>query len=187
MEGWVRMNRSRSGALAALALLTLALGVSGCGGGSGGSTSKEGEGGYGSSGKTTSTSQSTEAQASGPAAVSTKPNATFGPILAAAGSSLTLYMFAADHSGESACYGTCATVWPPLLTDGSPKAEGGAKGSELGTVKRRDGTTQVTYAGHPLYYYTPDKSPTDVTGQAVNSFGGPWYVLSPAGRVITKP
>lgn len=125
--------------------------------------------------------------ASGPASVTTKSNKTFGKVLAAGPNKLTLYMFAADHGSESTCYTTCATTWPPLTTKGKAQATGGASAKQLGLTKRTDGTTQVTYAGHPLYYYAPDKSESDVLGQAINSDGGLWYMVSPNGEVIKTP
>ena len=98
----------------------------------------------------------------------------------------TLYEFAADKSGMSACSGACATVWPPLTTTGTPKAGSALKASLLSTIKRSDGTMQVTYAGHPLYYYEGDGQAGQTTGQALNQFGALWYVLNPAGAVITR-
>jgi len=71
-----------------------------------------------------------------------------------------------------------------VLTAGAPSAGAGADPALLGTTQRKDGTAQVTYAGHPLYYFITDKKAGDVTGQGINGFGGPWYVVSPSGRQI---
>ena len=71
-----------------------------------------------------------------------------------------------------------------MTTSGEPKAEGGAKAADLGTTERSDGTRQLTYHGHPLYYYVSDHSSGEATGEGVNSFGAPWYVLSPKGEKI---
>lgn len=101
------------------------------------------------------------------------------------GSGRTLYLFVADSGSASTCYTSCAQIWPPVLTTGAPKAGTGATASLLGTTARTDGTTEVTYAGHPLYYFVSDKKPGDTTGQGVNGFGGLWYVLSPAGMQIS--
>jgi predicted lipoprotein with Yx(FWY)xxD motif len=68
----------------------------------------------------------------------------------------TLYMWAHDKGPKSTCYGDCATYWPPLLTGGKPVALAGAKAGLLGTSKRTDGRMQVSYAGHPLYYFVQD-------------------------------
>jgi predicted lipoprotein with Yx(FWY)xxD motif len=100
------------------------------------------------------------------------------------GKGLTLYLFVADTGTSSTCNSSCATVWPPVLTTGAPVAGTGANASLLGTTTRTDGTIEVTYAGHPLYYFVQDKTAGDTTGQGVNSFGALWWVLSPAGAAI---
>ena len=95
----------------------------------------------------------------------------------------TLYYFEKDKgSAKSACYGACASVWPPLTTSGAAKATGGAEASKLGTTERSDGTTQVTYAGWPLYTYTADTKPGEANGTDVKSFGASWYPLHPNGE-----
>jgi predicted lipoprotein with Yx(FWY)xxD motif len=81
-----------------------------------------------------------------------------------AGNGRTLYLFEKDKTSKSTCSGQCATFWPPLLTTGKPKAGGKAKGSLLGTTKRGDGKLQVTYKGHPLYYFIQDKKKGDTKG-----------------------
>jgi predicted lipoprotein with Yx(FWY)xxD motif len=98
----------------------------------------------------------------------------------------TLYLWEADKGSKSTCNGACAEAWPPLTTSGDAKAAGQAKSSLLGTTKRADGSTEVTYAGHPLYYYVGDRKPGDTTGQASDGFGAEWYVLSPSGSKIDK-
>jgi predicted lipoprotein with Yx(FWY)xxD motif len=100
------------------------------------------------------------------------------------GSGRTLYLFEKDRRGRSACSGACATYWPPLIARGKPTAGRGAKASLLGTIRRANGTRQVTYAGHPLYRYLPDTRPGQTTGQDSHDFGAGWYVLSPAGKKI---
>jgi predicted lipoprotein with Yx(FWY)xxD motif len=100
------------------------------------------------------------------------------------GKGMAVYLFVADHSTASTCYTSCAQVWPPVLTNGAPVAGTGATASLLGTTKRTDGKTEVTYNGHPLYYFVTDKKPGDTTGQGVTSFGEIWYVMSPAGAAI---
>ena len=96
----------------------------------------------------------------------------------------TLYLFEKDKTKKSTCSGACATAWPPLLTTGRPKAAAAAKASLLGTTKRSDGTTQVTYKGHPVYYFYLDKKAGDTKGEGVDGFGAEWYVLSPTGAKI---
>ena len=95
------------------------------------------------------------------------------------GDGMTLYLFDSDPEGESVCTDGCAETWPPLL--GAPMAGSGVDAGLLGTIERPDGTTQATYAGHPLYHYAPDEAPGDVTGQGV---GEVWWVLAPDGSAI---
>jgi predicted lipoprotein with Yx(FWY)xxD motif len=99
---------------------------------------------------------------------------------------ITLYDFPPDQGKTSVCYGACAALWPPLLTHGKPIAGPGVRASLLGTTKRKDGKLEVTYNGHPLYYWVGDHKAGQTTGQGVNQFGGPWWVLSPAGREIHR-
>ena len=98
----------------------------------------------------------------------------------------TLYLFTKEKGKTSRCYGDCAVAWPPLLTRGRPVAIKGAKQSELGTTKRKGGKTQVTYNGHPLYYYVDEDEPGEVLCQAVYEFGGWWYVVNRNGKAITR-
>jgi predicted lipoprotein with Yx(FWY)xxD motif len=96
----------------------------------------------------------------------------------------TLYLFEADKNGKSNCDGPCAATWPPYLSTGTPQAAKGATANLVGTTKRADGTTQVTYAGHPLYYFVGDKATGDTTGQDIDQFGAKWYVLAKNGNKI---
>ena len=96
----------------------------------------------------------------------------------------TVYLFVADKGTASTCYTSCATIWPPVLTTGAPQAGAGAKASLLGTTTRTDGKVEVTYAGHPLYYFIQDKKAGDTTGQGINGFGGLWWVVSPSGSAM---
>jgi predicted lipoprotein with Yx(FWY)xxD motif len=99
---------------------------------------------------------------------------------------VTLYDFVKDKGTTSACYGACAALWPPLITKGKPVAGPGVRASLLGTTKRKDGKLEVTYGGHPLYYFVTDRKPGQTTGQGVNQFGGPWWVISAAGKEIHR-
>ena len=96
----------------------------------------------------------------------------------------TLYLFEKDANGRSACYGPCATYWPPLLTKGSPLAQTGVNQQLVGTTQRTDGTEQVTYAGHPLYLFLLDKQPGQTNGEGSQDFGAGWDALSQAGNKI---
>ena len=98
----------------------------------------------------------------------------------------TLYMWAHDKSAKSTCYGDCAEYWPPLLTRGKPVASGGAKGALLGSSRRSDGRMQVTYAGHPLYYFVQDTRPGQTKGEGLTGFGGRWDPVSAAGTAVRK-
>lgn len=104
------------------------------------------------------------------------------------GQGFTLYMFEPDkQSGQSTCYGNCASAWPPLiLPDGvtAGVAGPGVNPSLLGVTKRTDGTTQVTYDKWPLYLWVTDSEPGQATGQGLDNNGGLWYVLNPAGQVV---
>ncbi len=99
---------------------------------------------------------------------------------------ITLYDFVKDKGTTSSCYGACAALWPPLTTKGKPIAGPGIRASLLGTTKRKDGKLEVTYNRHPLYYFVTDRKRGQTTGQGVNQFGAPWWVLSPAGKEIHR-
>jgi predicted lipoprotein with Yx(FWY)xxD motif len=86
----------------------------------------------------------------------------------------------------STCNADCASVWPPLLADGAPVAGAGINQSLLTTSTRNDGSHEVVYNGHPLYYFVSDKQAGDVTGEAISSFGAKWFVLSAAGGKVDK-
>ena len=117
------------------------------------------------------------------AAISTGTT-TLGQVLVDS-NGLTVYLFLADKGTASSCNSAaCVQYWPPVLTTGAPQPGAGVTGSLLGTTARADGTTQVTYAGHPLYRFVNDRAAGDATGQAVNAFGAPWYVVSPSGMQI---
>jgi predicted lipoprotein with Yx(FWY)xxD motif len=103
-----------------------------------------------------------------------------GKVLATS-SGRTLYLFMADKHGRSACYGECATNWPPLMKKGKVSAAAGVKAALLGTTKRKNDQLQVTYRGHPLYLFKLDHGAGQIAGQGLNFFGGRWYVVSSAG------
>jgi len=100
------------------------------------------------------------------------------------GKGMTVYLFVADTGSASTCYTSCAAAWPPVLTTGAPQAGAGATASLLGTTTRTDGNIEVTYAGHPLYYFVRDKAAGDTTGQGINGFGGLWWVMTPSGAAM---
>jgi predicted lipoprotein with Yx(FWY)xxD motif len=100
------------------------------------------------------------------------------------GSGRTLYLFEKDQPDQSACSGACAAAWPVDNSSGTPKAGSGVKASLLGTIKRSDNTTQVTYNHHPLYYYSGDSGAGQQNGQGLNAFGAAWFVVAPAGGKV---
>jgi predicted lipoprotein with Yx(FWY)xxD motif len=99
----------------------------------------------------------------------------------------TVYLFAKDRNGKSACNGSCAKFWPPLLSRGKPTAGSGLRASLLGTTRRSDGSSQVTYNKHPLYTFALDKGAGQTRGEGNSAFGAKWYAVSAAGRAVLKP
>jgi predicted lipoprotein with Yx(FWY)xxD motif len=97
------------------------------------------------------------------------------------GTGQAIYLFDKETTGVPDCYGDCAAAWPPVLTEGSPVAGGGTMTDLLGSTPRTDGSTQVTYAGHPLYYYAHEGKNV-VTCHNVSEFGGLWLVVTPTGQ-----
>jgi predicted lipoprotein with Yx(FWY)xxD motif len=106
---------------------------------------------------------------------------TLGEYLAD-GQGKTVYLYTPDSPNKSTCTGNCATAWPPLTVQGKPTGGTGVEASQLATITRDDGTTQVTYYGWPLYYFGGDAAAGDVNGQGVANV---WYLVSPAGEKIT--
>jgi predicted lipoprotein with Yx(FWY)xxD motif len=163
---------------AALSLAAVALIVAGCGGSS-------------MSSSTSSSQESNAPAASGGAssgAAATTVSATSNPELGAVlvnSEGLTVYSFAKDSGTMSSCYGACAKAWPPVTTEGAPTSGEGAMSSQLGTTKRKDGTTQVTYAGHPLYTFVEDRNPGEANGNGISHFGGEWNALDEEGSAAT--
>ena len=96
----------------------------------------------------------------------------------------TLYLFQGDMHGTSTCAGACAAAWPPDTVTGTPQAGSGVSQALLGTITRADGTMQLTYNGHPLYYFTADTAAGTAHGQAVKAFGAEWDVIGASGAKI---
>ena len=122
-----------------------------------------------------------------PAVLTLGRTSEHGPFIADAGGR-ALYLLEADPQGASNCYDACAQAWPPYLSPaGTPRA--GAEGVQptlIGTIQRRDGSTQVTYGGHPLYYYAKDQGPGQATGQDVTDQWGEWYLVTPQGKALEE-
>lgn len=168
-------------------LAVVAVAVVGCGGGgndssggesaSGGGYSGKGGGAYGGGEESAAASP----EETGAAVVSLGNVSDLGMVLVDS-SGMTLYDFHKDKGTTSACYGPCAQGWPPLITEGEPQAGNGASAGKLGTTERKDGTLQVTYAGHPLYAFAGDKKPGEANGNDISAFGGEWYALQGNGE-----
>ena len=101
------------------------------------------------------------------------------------GSGRTVYLWAKDGMNMSDCSGACASAWPPVPATGTLTAAGSAKASDLGTITRSDGTKQVTYDGHPLYYFVGDSAAGQTNGQGSDNFGAKWWLVAPSGAQIT--
>jgi predicted lipoprotein with Yx(FWY)xxD motif len=164
-------NRHITVLVGVAAAALIALGVAACGGSDGGATA--------------ATTPPTTASGR-PATVGTANVGTLGKILVDS-QGHTLYLFGKDARTKSACFGACASAWPPLRATGKPAVGTGTSAAMIGTTPRSDGKPQVTYNGHPLYRFASDQGPGDATGQGVNAFGALWYTVSPAGTAITTP
>ena len=153
---------------AAAALLLAALIVAGCGGNG------------------SSASPTIPKTSDGQAATLGISNGDLGKILVDS-EGHTLYLFEKDTGTTSTCTGECASNWPPLLANSTPTLGSGANASLIGTSKRPDGTSQVTYNGHPLYRFENDKKAGDTNGEGVNAFGAGWFAVSAAGDKVSGP
>jgi predicted lipoprotein with Yx(FWY)xxD motif len=163
-------NRSTSiGVLGAGGLAVLASVAAGCGGAG-----------------ATAASSAPPKTASGQAATVGISNTGIGQILVNS-QGHTLYLFKADQGTKSACTGACSAAWPPLLVKGTPTSGNGVNGSLVGTASRPEGTTQVTYNGHPLYLFVKDTKPGDTNGQGVTAFGAAWFALTSSGNQASAP
>jgi predicted lipoprotein with Yx(FWY)xxD motif len=163
------MSQSRSFTVLGLAAVpAAALAVAGCGGGGGGATAA-------------SAAPKTSSGRSATVGVATT---SLGKILVDS-KGRTVYLFKRDAGTKSACFGACASAWPPVRASTKPTVGGGAKASLVGTTKRSDGAPQVTYSGHPLYLFTGDQKAGQTTGQGVKAFGAAWFAVSPAGSQIS--
>jgi predicted lipoprotein with Yx(FWY)xxD motif len=166
----------------ATAVLALAVIAAGCGSSNDNSSTSASSGGGGIYGGGGSSKTAAPASGGGAAVIAVASNPKLGKILVDSKGD-TVYYFEKDKQGgtTSTCSGACASVWPPVTTSGAPKGQKGASASKLGTIKRSDGTTEVTYNGWPLYTYVGDKKPGDANGNDLTQFGAQWYALTPAG------
>ena len=133
---------------------------------------------------TNASSAAATAQAAGTASVSLRAISGVPGKALVGSNGRTLYLFEADKKGTSACTGACAAAWPPDIVTAQPQAGSGLNSALLGTITRPDGTMQVTYNGHPLYYFTADAAGGTAHGQGVKAFGAEWYVINASGSKI---
>jgi predicted lipoprotein with Yx(FWY)xxD motif len=162
-------------AAAALSLVAIALIAAGCGGSSSSSSS--------SSQSSKTPAAGSEGSSGNATTVSASESPELGMVLVDS-EGFTVYAFAKDKGTTSSCYGACAGTWPPVIAAGKPVSGEGATSSQLGTTKRKDGTAQVTYAGHPLYTFADDHSPGEANGNGVTAFGGEWNALDESGSPV---
>jgi predicted lipoprotein with Yx(FWY)xxD motif len=178
-------------ALGAVTAAAVAVIAAGCGG-SGSSSTKtavasgaaQTQTGSAYAARTTTSAPASSSAAS--AVLVTTKQSKLGTILAAGPKQKTVYLFEGDKGSSSACSGACAQVWPPVTTSGEAKSAGSAVAGDVGTITRPDGTRQVTYKGHPLYYFARDGDKGDAYGQGVVGFGASWYTLAPTGSKVDK-
>jgi predicted lipoprotein with Yx(FWY)xxD motif len=181
-----RTGRIRAGGAVALASVALFVAACGSSGSSGSSTHAKASAPAGSTSTNSSASMpSTRSRAS---AAGVKLRTSRGPdgTFLTDASGRAVYLWVADSNGMSSCSGSCAQAWPPLTTKGMPTASGGANARDLGTITRSDGGKQVTYKGHPLYYFSGDSGPGKTAGQGSDGFGAKWWLVAPTGTAITS-
>jgi predicted lipoprotein with Yx(FWY)xxD motif len=164
-------SQFRAGTLGAV--VAVALAVAGCG----------------SSGSSSSATKATGAYSSAPASSSSGAltiSTTKGPagVYLTGANGRAIYLWAADTGGKSACSGSCAKVWTPVVVTATPSASGGVNAADLSTTARTDGSKQVTYMGHPLYYYVADPKAGTTRGQGSDSFGSTWWLIGTSGAPI---
>ncbi len=183
MNRWKSL-RFRVGGIAAVA--AVALTVAACGSSSSSSSSAgsaatpvSSSNGYGGS-----SASNTSSAPSGSAVAIRTAKGPDGTYLTGA-SGKAIYLWVADSHDKSVCSGACAQAWPPVTVKSMPTASGGAVSSDLGTISRSNGTKQVTYQGHPLYYFVGDTHSGTIAGQGNNGFGAKWWLVTPKGMAIT--
>jgi predicted lipoprotein with Yx(FWY)xxD motif len=154
----------------ALPVATIALAAAACGS---------------SSGSKTTPAAATGSAASGSSVTLDMKSGAAGAYLTD-GSGKSLYEFASDTAMKSTCTGACVSAWPPLTSSSAAMSGTGVNAGDIGTLTRSDGSRQVTYKGHPLYYFSGDTAAGQTNGQGSTAFGAKWWLLSPAGAPITS-
>jgi predicted lipoprotein with Yx(FWY)xxD motif len=170
----VKKTQKKSTLALGLAAVLAALVIAGCGGG--GSTGSSSEAGSSGGGE----KSAVNASESGGGTIGAAEIEGLGSVLVDS-EGMTVYEFTVDEGSTSNCYGGCEAAWPPVTTTGKPTAGEGAMASALGTTKRKDGTEQITYKGHPLYTFAEDEGPGEANGNEVE---GTWFALDEAGAQV---
>ena len=194
VHGSWRVRRAALTWVAGLLSAGLVLAVAGCGGAD---PADDGDPAAGSASRSSAATSSSpgDTSSSAPApSSSASPSASTGAagVVVRTGSSAygrmlfdgrrqAIYLFDREDGTRPRCYGECAAAWPPVLTDGEPRPTGGVRAGLLGTVERRDGSVQVTYGGHPLYF-SAHEGPGQVLCHDVVEYGGRWLVVTPQGE-----
>lgn len=145
-----------------------------------------GSGGSGSHSAGVTQSRSNHAASPAPGRVMIAAASGAGGVHLVSGSGRAIYLWVADKGSRSECTGSCAQNWPPVVTKGAPIAGSGAIAADLGTTMRSDGSEQVTYKGHPLYFFLGDQKAGETYGQGSTAFGAKWWLVAPSGSAITS-
>lgn len=169
------MRTKKTTYMGALLAVIAALVIAGCGGGSSSSGPRTESGGA-----ENASAKSGGNGGSGGGTISSAEIEGLGPVLVDS-EGMTVYEFTTDEGTTSNCYGECESYWPPVVAEGKPTAGEGAMSSALGTTKRKDGTMQVTYEGHPVYTFSGDSAPGEANGQ---EFEGTWFALGRSGAAV---
>ncbi|MGP0037323.1 MAG: hypothetical protein ACLP4R_22530 [Solirubrobacteraceae bacterium] len=175
----LRTARLRAAGIVAMAACALALAACGSSSSSSSTTSST------ATPAAAATTSSTTATAAAGSAATIGTAKAHGQTYLTGQSGRAIYLWEADKGSTSSCSASCAQAWPPVTTTGTPAAGSGVTASMLGTTKRSDGAEQVTYNGHPLYYFVGDTSAGSTKGQGSDGFGAKWWLVAPSGSAIT--
>jgi predicted lipoprotein with Yx(FWY)xxD motif len=164
--------------LPVVALACLAIAVGGCG-----SSKKSSSGANSGTPTTAASSGTTTTPATGTKVTLAK--VSFGKVIVGPNGH-TIYLFEKDKGTTSECNGACAHAWMPVTTTGAPQGGAGLSPARFGTTMRKDGTTQITYGKHPLYYFIGDKKPRQTKGEGSKAFGAEWYAVGANGKKVEE-
>ncbi|HUA48093.1 MAG TPA: hypothetical protein VMA77_22840 [Solirubrobacteraceae bacterium] len=180
----LRTARLRVAGLVALA--TCALVLAACGSSSSSSSTASSSTAAPAAATSTSSTSATTTAAAAVSGITIGTAKSHGHTYLTGESGRSVYLWVADTSDKSNCSGACAQAWPPVTTKGKPTAGAGVNAADLGTTMRSDGSEQVTYNGHPLYYFVADKTAGSTAGQGSDGFGAKWWLVDTSGSAITS-